>query len=106
MELRHRENEWRLLGFRRRQFRRPQRGGARASGQLSQVGSLERPSLELNGHQTVETTVEKQQVNILAHAKGVEVVLVAHEREAPTKRHDELLDVLDYALLGARGVKN
>lgn len=27
------------------------------------------------------------------------MVLVAHEREAPTKRHDELLDVLDYALL-------
>lgn len=35
----------------------------------------------------------------MAHAKGVEVVLVAHEREAPTERHDELLDVLDYALL-------
>lgn len=42
----------------------------------------------------------------MAHDKGVKVVLVAHEREAPTKRHDELLDVLDYALLGARGVKN
>lgn len=27
------------------------------------------------------------------------MVLVAHEREAPTKRHDEPLDVLDYALL-------
>lgn len=35
----------------------------------------------------------------MAHAKGVEVVLVAHEREAPTERHDKLLDVLDYALL-------
>lgn len=42
----------------------------------------------------------------MAHAKGVEVVLVAHEQEALTERHDELLDVLDYALLGARGVKN
>lgn len=42
----------------------------------------------------------------MAHAKGVEVVLVAREREAPTERHDEPLDVLDYALLGARGVKN
>ena len=35
----------------------------------------------------------------MVHAKGVEVVLVAHERETPTERHDELLDVLDYALL-------
>ena len=50
--------------------------------------------------------MEKQQISILAHAKGVEVVLVAHEREAPTKRHDELLDDLDYALLGARGANN
>lgn len=79
---------------------------AQVSGQLPQIGGLERPSLELNGHQTVEIAIEKQQVNILAHAKGIEVVLVAHEREAPTERHDELLDVLDYALLGARGVNN
>lgn len=35
----------------------------------------------------------------MVHAKSVEMVLVAHEREAPTERHDELLDVLDYALL-------
>lgn len=42
----------------------------------------------------------------MVHAKGVKVVLVAHEREAPTERHDELLDVLDYALLGARGANN
>lgn len=32
VELRHREDERRLLGFRRRQLRRPQRGGAPASG--------------------------------------------------------------------------
>ena len=32
VELCHRENEWRLLGFRRRQLRRPQRGGAPTSG--------------------------------------------------------------------------
>lgn len=42
----------------------------------------------------------------MAYAKGVEVVLVAHEREAPTKRHDELPDILDYALLSARGANN
>ena len=35
----------------------------------------------------------------MVHTKGVEVVLIAHEREAPTERHDELLDVLDNALL-------
>ena len=60
VELRHREDDWRLLGFRRRQLRRPQRGGAQVSGQLAWVGSLERPSLELNGHQTVEIAIEKQ----------------------------------------------
>lgn len=32
VELRHREDERRLLGFRRRQLRRPQREGAPASG--------------------------------------------------------------------------
>lgn len=60
VELRHREDDRRLLGFRRRQFRRPQRGGAQVSGQLPQIGGLERPSLELNGHQTVEIAIEKQ----------------------------------------------
>lgn len=37
--------------------------------------------------------------DVLIHAESVKVVLVADKREAASEGHDELLDVLDYALL-------
>ena len=63
--------------------------------QLSEVGGLELPGLQLDRHEAVQFAVEEEEVDVLVFAEGVQMVLVADEGEVLAEGEYEVLDVVD-----------